>query len=90
MRDEALLPFQHLMEKLTDIDGEIINDENGIHSHIYQFEIEMPIELEILKNEGEGVQIGSAPPLYYIDTTFKPSYHNIRFTAIKYEPEYGY
>ena len=86
MIDNALLPFSSLIEKLTDIDGEILNEEEGVHSHIFQYEIEMPVELEIVINDEGLMEIGSAPPLYYIDTTFRPSYHNIRFTAVKYNP----
>lgn len=80
-----LLPFSQLMEKLTDIDGEAFNNEEGVHTYIYEFGIEMPVELEILVDEQGKVQLGSTPPMYDVNTSFKPSYHQIRFTAIKWE-----
>ncbi len=84
-----LLPFRHMLEKMTDINGESWNTEDGVHSYIYEFGIDMPIELQVLADEEGKVQIGSTPPLYDVDTTFRPSYHTIRFTAIKFEPTYG-
>lgn len=82
--------FQQLMENLTSVHGEVWDNEKSVHSYIYEFSIEMPVELDVLvDNEGK-VQIGATPPLYYVDTTFRPSYHAIRFTAIKLETPYGH
>ena len=86
MENIELLPFNQLMQKLTDIDGEAFSNQQGVHSYIYEFGIEMPVELQVLVDEWGNVQLGSTPPLYDVDTTFKPSYHQIRFTAVKYEP----
>ncbi len=87
MIDEAFLPFNQLIEKMSEIDGEIYDDGNGIHSYIYEFDIESPIELDIIVNEEGKVQIGIVPPMYRVETSFRPSYHNIRFSAEKYERE---
>jgi hypothetical protein len=79
--DESFLPFNKIIEKMVDIDGEIYDDKNGIHSYIYEFEIDSPVEMEVIT--GENLQIASVPPMYYVDTSFRPSYHRIRFTAEK-------
>jgi hypothetical protein len=85
-----LIPLQQFVEGLTDIEGEVWDAEKVVHSYIHEFKIEMPVELELLVDDEGKVEIRSAPPLYYVDTTFRPSYHAIRFTAIKFEPRYGY
>lgn len=84
--DDFFLPFSKIVEKMTDIEGEIRDDGNGIRSHIYEFEIDSPIELDVFTDEDGSLQIGTVPPLYYVNTTFRPSYHRIRFTAEQYKP----
>jgi hypothetical protein len=78
-----LLPLHQFLQGLTDVDGEAWDPEKSVHSYIYEYDIEMPVELEVFVDEAGGVHINSAPPLYYVDTTFRPSYHAIRFTAMK-------
>lgn len=85
--DEAFLPFSDIIEKLSDIDGEIYDDHNGIHSYINEFDIESPVELDIFLNDEGKVQIGIVPPLYRVNTSFRPSYHRLQFSAEKYEQE---
>ena len=86
MTDEFFLPFNKIVEKMTDIEGEIRDEGAGIGSHIYQFGIDSPVELDVFTDEDGSLQIGTAPPLYYVNTTFRPSYHRIRFTAEPYKP----
>ena len=38
------------------------------------------MELDVVR-DGDGLQIGSTPPLYYVNTTFLPSFHRVRFTV---------
>ena len=81
--------FQHLSEMLlnmTSIEGQISSPENGFSMEIEKMSIETPVELWIRVN-GEGkVEIGSIPPLYYVETTFQPSYHSITIHTEKYQP----
>ena len=32
-------------------------------------------------DEGGELRIGSTPPLYYVDTSIRPSFHRLKFTA---------
>jgi hypothetical protein len=52
-----------------------------VRTYIRTFEIEVPIELDVTRMEDGGLQIGSTPPLYNVNTSVRPSFHNIRFTA---------
>jgi hypothetical protein len=83
--DEAFLPFNEMIDKMVAIEGEFYTDDKGIHSYIYEFEVMTPIELDILTDENGKVTVGIIPPLYRVETTFRPSFHSITFTAIKYE-----
>ncbi len=82
--DEAFLPFSEIIEKLSSIDGELYDDNEGVHSYIYEFDLDSPVELDIIVNEEGKVQIGIVPPLYRVETSFRPSYHRIQFSAEKY------
>ena len=81
MIDEAFMPFQQIIERMLSFDSEIIDEEMGIRSYIYECEIESPIELDIIRDEQGNLEIGSTPPLYYVDTSIRPSFHNLRFVA---------
>ncbi len=79
--DEAFIPFSAMLAKIAGFEGEIYDEENGIHSYINRFEIDTPVEMNIESDENGKIRLGMVPPLYRVDTTFEPSYHTIRFTA---------
>ena len=81
--DEAFMSFSETLEKLLSIEGEIFDDGNGIHSYIYAFDVGTPVELDVVRDENGQLKLGTVPPLYRVQTTFRPSYHNISFTAEK-------
>ncbi|SEW45194.1 hypothetical protein SAMN05428988_5969 [Chitinophaga sp. YR573] len=91
MIDEAFLPFGDLVDKILDIPGATITDDvHGIQSYIYEIEIGTPVELDISVDENGKVRIGSVPPLYRVNSSFRPSYHSITIKAEKYTPpEHG-
>jgi hypothetical protein len=89
MIDEAFMPFHKIIERMLSFGGEIIDDEMGVHSFIYKCEIESPVELDIGRDENGTMQIGSTPPLYYVDTSIRPSFHRVRFTAHLPEDSHG-
>jgi hypothetical protein len=79
--DEAFMPFEQIVARMMSFNGEIIDEEAGVRSYIYRCEIESPVELNVFKDEDGSLQIGSTPPLYYVDTSFRPSYHKVKFIA---------
>jgi hypothetical protein len=78
--DEAFVPFHGIVNGLRPT-AEIRDDDLGMHSYITRVEIEAPVELDVSRDEHGALQIGSTPPLYYVDTSVRPSYHRLRFTA---------
>ena len=83
--DEAFLPFNEMVQKMISIDGELYTEDKGIHSYIYEMEVSTPIEMDILVDEYGKVKLGIIPPLYRVETSFRPSYHTITFSAVKEE-----
>ena len=79
--DDAFLPLSEIIRRTTAFRGEIVDDAAGVRSHIYAFDVEMPVELDVTRDESGRLQIGSTPPLYYVDTSLRPSYHRLAFTA---------
>lgn len=85
--DESFLPFNQIIGKLLDIDGDIHDEENGIHSYIYSLDIGTPVELDVFRDENGNLQLGLVPPLYRVNTSYRPSYHNISLIAEKHHTE---
>jgi hypothetical protein len=86
--DEAFVPLHRIIHAMAPTDGDVRDEELGIHSYIYRFEIESPVELDVSRDGAGGLQIGSTPPLYYVDTSSRPSYHRMRFTCeLTQEPD---
>lgn len=79
--DEAFMPFQQIVERMLSFGGEIVDEEAGVRSYVYECEIESPVELNVVRDEEGALRIGSTPPLYYVDTSIRPSFHRLRFTA---------
>ena len=78
--DEAFVPLHEMVLGMA-ATGDIRSDEHGIHMYVERLEIESPIELNLTVDPGGNVEIGSVPPLYRVDTSVLPSFHQIRFTA---------
>ena len=79
--DEAFIPFRQIIERLMAFGEELTDEDAGVRSHIYACEIEAPLELDVVRDDAGALQIGSTPPLYYVDTSFRPSFHRLRFSA---------
>lgn len=85
MMDQAFIPFSEAVAELVSFPGEIVDHQAGVRSHITECTIELPIELDVSRDESGALVLGSAPPLYYVDTSYRPSYHRVRVTAVQAE-----
>ncbi|HEY2974822.1 MAG TPA: hypothetical protein VGJ48_20075 [Pyrinomonadaceae bacterium] len=79
--DEAFMPFAEIVRRLLAFGDELLDEEQGVRSYIYEYIIESPVELDVVKTDDGQVQIGSTPPLYYVDTSIRPSFHRLKFKA---------
>lgn len=81
--DAAFMPLRQFFDQmLSHLGEELVDNETGVRSHIYECSIESPLELDLLRDERGTLHLGATPPLYYVDTTFRPSFHRISFTAV--------
>ncbi|MBS3913270.1 MAG: hypothetical protein KG003_02135 [Bacteroidetes bacterium] len=78
MIDEA---FYYLSDILSGIDTDhffVENEVQGIKSNIEEITMETPVELDII-NDG-GVHIGLVSPLYRLEVTQMPVFHQCKIT----------
>lgn len=78
--DEAFIPLHQMILGMA-AGGDLRSEPHGVHMFIHRFSVETPIELDLSTAADGTLAIGSVPPLYRQNTTLRPSYHQIRFTA---------
>ncbi|RYC03827.1 hypothetical protein [Nocardioides zhouii] len=83
--DEAFVPLSVMMRDMGTPPADLVDEEAGVHTYVTRFELESPVELDIGVDEHGRVLIGSNPPIYDVDTSYRPAYHRIRFTAERTE-----
>jgi hypothetical protein len=88
--DEAFAPLHGIVNGMCPT-AEIRDDDLGMHSYITRVEIEAPVELDVTRDEHGRLEIGSTPPLYYVNTSLRPSFHRLRVVreVDREEPEAG-
>lgn len=91
--DEAFTPLHDLLVALLPAQDEIVDEAAGVRSVITRYEVGSPVELDVTlaptgaDGAAGALQIGSAPPLYYVDTSLRPSFHHIRFVVERGGPD---
>lgn len=75
--DEAFAPLHRIINGLCPT-AEIRDDDLGMHSYITRVDVEAPVELDITRDAEGLLRIGSTPPIYYVDTSLRPSFHSLR------------
>src|SRR5262249_12170910 len=89
MIDEAFLPFATVIEQLVSFRQELVDADAGVRWYGHTIEIELPVEFDVVRDADGQLQIGSTPPLYYVDTSFRPSFHRLRLKAELDGESYG-
>ena len=70
--DEAMMSLSGMLEDLI---APIQNNE------LTRVELDMPVQIQILTDAEGKTSFGITPPLYKIETSFNPVYHQVRFTC---------
>ena len=83
--DEAFLPFSEFIEELSDLEGKLIDSEGDevINMEIERVDMQLPMQIDLTVDENGNVSIGGVPPLYYVETTFMPVFHQL---SLRLEP----
>lgn len=79
--DAAFVHLGQIVADLADFE-ELRDEEAGVRSYVHRAHIESPVELSIRVAADGAVEIGSTPPLYRVETSIRPSYHRLAFTAV--------
>jgi hypothetical protein len=78
--DDAYVSLGQIIVEMLDF-PELTDPEAGVRTYVQRCRIDSPVELSITAEPDGAVRIGSTPPLYYVDTSFRPSYHRLSFAA---------
>ncbi|MDO9553356.1 hypothetical protein [Rhodonellum sp.] len=76
--DEAMLEMSGFVSQMVDLDGLLFDLEEKVLVQLEKADLEIPIQLEILNTNDEGLKIGCSPPLYYVETTVLPVFHQLK------------
>lgn len=83
--DESFLPLAELLAALLPDLPDLVDEEAGVRSSVTGLELETPVELDISVDEGGEVTLGGVPPLYHLETSWLPVFHQVRLTAVRGE-----
>jgi hypothetical protein len=79
-KDDFFISLSDFVEDLSSIDYRIsaqLNHEN-ISQTIENISMETACQLQINVEENGKVSIGAIPPMYYLETSVMPVFHNIK------------
>lgn len=76
--DEALLPFHRFVEQLSDLDGWVGEKESPVQMRMEKAAMELPIQFEVETAHESGLALTASPPLYYLETSFMPVFHQLK------------
>jgi hypothetical protein len=79
--DEAFNPFSNILSRLTTLDGNLVDPDAGVRTYITGVSIDTPLELDVSRDAGGRLSIGTTPPLYCLMTSAPPVYHRLSFAA---------
>lgn len=85
--DEAMLEMGEFVYEMSDIDGYLTSEEAEFALKMEHVELDMPIQLDVKVAEDGTVKIGSSPPLYYVETTVMPVFHQMKIHIERDKPE---
>src|SRR5918993_3996211 len=78
--DEAMMSIAEMVSFFFESFEEITDEEEGVVMGIEKICLDMPVQLDVVLNQDGSVNVGTAPPLYRIDTSFSPIFHQLKFT----------
>jgi hypothetical protein len=79
--DEAFVGIGDLLAGMLAFGDELVDEASGARMYLTAYDIATPIELDVTRDEAGQVRIGMAPPLYRVETSLRPSFHDVRFRA---------
>lgn len=85
--DEAMLQVNEFITEMTDLEAYMLSPDQDFAMKVKSIFIDMPLQLDLHVQEDGQVKLGSSPPLYYVETTVMPVFHQIKVN-IEIDHEY--
>lgn len=84
--DEELASPAEVIAALGDIEGYMEDPELEMGLYVETIKVDLPVELDIHVNPDGSIVLGSAPPLYDVETSYTSILHQVKVTLVA---EYG-
>ncbi len=75
--DEAMVEMSNMVAGMLELPPTMQSENQALSMNIDKLTLGLPILLEIHPGAEVPFQLAASPPLYYIDTTVTPVFHNI-------------
>ncbi|OEK08223.1 hypothetical protein A8C32_01805 [Flavivirga aquatica] len=78
--NEDFIDFSEFIEEFISIDTYMEShfEHQTVTLHVEKITTETPCQLHVEVDDKGEVKLGSIPPLYYVETSFMPVFHNIK------------
>ncbi|MEZ6133395.1 MAG: hypothetical protein R3C53_00660 [Pirellulaceae bacterium] len=76
--DEALVSLSSMLAGL--LPNVTMHFDQSAVMEVEEICLEIPVELDVLAAEDQVLQIGSSPPVYFVDTSVPPVLHQMKIT----------
>lgn len=79
--DEAMMSLSDMVQEFIAPFQQDTDKELDVSNSLTRLTLDMPVQIQVAKGPDGNVLFGITPPLYSIDTSFNPIFHQIRFTC---------
>lgn len=78
--DEAMMEMGEFISQMSEVEGYLLDEKWQTATRLENVEMEIPIQLDLHVNDDGLLTIGSSPPLFYVNTTVMPVFHQLKVT----------
>jgi hypothetical protein len=75
--DEAMLEMNEFIAQMTEVEGYLYDEEMETAMQLEKVKLSVPIQLDLQVQDDGAIALGGSPPLYYVETTILPVFHQL-------------
>lgn len=79
--DESMMSLSEMVSDMVQPFESEISQEAGFSMSLVGIRLDMPVQLQVTTDENGQVLLGITPPIYKIETSFNPVFHQVRFSC---------
>jgi hypothetical protein len=79
--DESMMSLSDMVEDLVEPFEPEQDEHQFLSMSLQSIHLDMPVQLQVAISADGKVTLGITPPLYKIETSFEPVFHQIKFTC---------